>query len=581
MVSIEKIQRAITNAQAAGDAAAVARLQKLLAEQQKVPNAPVVETGRSWGDVGAQAVKSFGPSLYKYGEDIATAVMNPIDTIGTMGDIGAGALREGARAVLPDPVFKAIDSLDNKEAANRVSDTATAVGRHYKGRWGSVEGFKQALAEDPVGVLSDLSVPVTGGAGLAAKVPGVVGKVARTVRVAGDLMDPISAAGRAGNAGGRALSNVIGMSTGVGDEPIRAGFNAARAGGAKSEAFYDNMRGNVPVEDVVPEAKAAMGDIKAAGQAEYRREIASSKANMTPVNWNNIFRSVYDTINSMRTSSGRFYGGDAGKAMVQEVLGKIQQYVADPALHNVEGLDALKQELSDLQITPGPSVKRAQASANRIVTKILDGIRKEIIRIDPKYEKTMARYSDMSNRLRELERSLSLNAQASTDTALRKLQSTMRNNVQTNYGARGTMLDELDAVGAGTLRPALAGQSLNTWAPRGIARAGGAMALPAAALYAMYNPGMVGAMAALAPFASPRLMGEITGLLGSGANKVDKVVAKTPQPVRKGVQAVTGPTGRQVIRQAGVMENEADAMMTDAKGNVYDRKGRLIRRASE
>ena len=570
MADIGKIQRAIANAQAAGDTAAVGRLQQLLAEEQ-ARGTPQTQTGRAWGDVAGQAVTNFGPSLYKYGQDIATAVMDPVGTADVMLDAAAGGISRGVEGVTGLDIFP-----DNKATA-----TADVIGQFYRDRYGSMEGFKKALAEDPVGVLSDLSLPVTGAGGIAMKAGGATGKIGKVAKVTGELMDPISAATRAGSVGGRGISSLIGMGTGVGDEPLRSGFNAARAGGIKAEAFYDNMRGNVPIEDVVPEAKAAMGDIKAAGQAEYRRDIASSRANTAPINWNNIYRSINDTINSMRTKSGRFYGGEDGKAMVQEVLGTVKQYVDNPSLHNVEGLDALKQELSDLQITPGPSVKRGKASANRIVTKIVDGVRKEIIRIDPKYEKTMARYSDMSNRLRELERALSLNDQAATDTALRKLQSTMRNNVQTNYGARGTMLDELDAVGAGTLRPALAGQALNTWAPRGIARAGGAMALPAAALYAAYNPGMVGAMAMLAPFASPRAMGELTGLLGSATGNVERNAAKIPAPVREGVKAATSAPGRQAIRQSGVMANEAEAMLEDAEGNVYDRKGRLIRRGSQ
>lgn len=584
MVSIEKIQRAINNAKSAGDAGAVSRLEKLLAEQSQVPDIPVAEVGRSWGTVGSQATTNFMPSLRKYGEDIVTAVSDPLATVQTIGDLGAGALREGARYALPEWAFNAIDSVGNQEAANRASDVATVVGRHYKDRYGSVEGFKGALSEDPVGVLSDLSLPVTGGSGLVAKAAGTTGKigrVAKALKTVGEVMDPISAAGKIGKGAGKAGSALIGWTSGVGDEPIRAGFNAAREGGAKSQAFYDNMRGDVPVADVVDEARSSVDNIKAARQAEYRQEIASSMANQAPVNWNNIFRTVDDTINSLRTKSGRFYGGDAGKSMVQEVLGKIKQYVDDPNLHNVEGLDALKQELSDLQMTPGPGMRRATASANRIVTAIVNGVRKEITRVDPKYAKTMQRYSEMSDLIKELETALSLNDKASVDTALRKLQSTMRNNVQTNYGARGKLLDELDAAGSGTLRPALAGQSFNTWAPRGIARAGSGVAIPAAIGALISNPVGAAAFGAALPMGIPRVVGEAAGAAGLLAGAIDKGAAKVPKPIRKAIKSASSPAGRQVIRQSGIIENEVEGMMTDAKGNVYDWRGNLIRKGAQ
>lgn len=578
MVSIEKIQRAIDNARAAQDAGAVARLEKLLAEQSQVPDVPVAEVGRSWGTVGSQAATNFFPSLYKYGEDIATAVSDPIGTADTMLDVTAGGISRGLEYATGLDMFP----------ENKATATADVVGQFYKDRYGSVEGFKKGLSEDPVGVLSDLSLPFTGGGGVAIKagnLGGKVGRVAGTVgrvaKAAGEVMDPISAAGKAGKGLGKAGSALIGWTSGVGDEPIRAGFNAAREGGAKSQAFYDNMRGDVPVADVVDEARSSVDNIKAARQAEYRQEIASSMANQAPVNWNNIFRTVNDTINSLRTKSGRFYGGDAGKSMVQEVLGKIQQYVDDPNLHNVEGLDALKQELSDLQVTPGPGMKRATASANRIVTSIVNGVRNEIIRVDPKYAKTMQRYSEMSDLIKELETALSLNDKASVDTALRKLQSTMRNNVQTNYGARGKLLDELDAAGAGTLRPALAGQSFNTWAPRGIARAGSGVAIPAALGWMISNPIGATAFAAALPMGMPRVVGEAAGAAGKAAGAIDRGAGKIPAPIRKAGKAAASPAGRQAIRQSGVIQNEVEGMMIDAKGNVYDRKGNMIRRGGQ
>lgn len=52
----------------------------------------------------------------------------------------------------------------------------------------------------------------------------------------------------------------------------------------------------------------------------------------------------------------------------------------------------------------------------------------------------MKNYENASNLIREIEKTLSLNPKASIDTALRKLQSVMRDNVNTNYGKRGDLV---------------------------------------------------------------------------------------------------------------------------------------------
>lgn len=77
---------------------------------------------------------------------------------------------------------------------------------------------------------------------------------------------------------------------------------------------------------------------------------------------------------------------------------------------------------------------------------------------------------------------------------------------------------------------------------------------------------------------SPRLMGEVAGLLGTGARQADRLTNAMPQSVRSAAKASTGRPARFAAQEAGGIANEAEAMLEDAEGNVYDRKGRLIRR---
>lgn len=574
--TIRQIETALGNAQKAGDQSAVIRLTQIL-ERAKAAGAP--EGDMPWSEVGSRALANTPGSLYKFGTDIGTAVMHPLDTANAMLDLTAGGISRGIEGVTGLDLFP----------ENQATATADAVGHMYRDRYGSMEGFKRSLAEDPVGVASDLSLPLTAGGGALVRAGGTVGRLGRVARTAGELMDPISATGRAGRAGGRFISGLAGYTSGLGDEPARLIFNARRAGGPPADAANRGLRQPPDAEGIVREAHDKMGVLADDARTQYRNDIAATTNSNAQINWGNIFRSIHDTIRSnMTTRGGRFYGGPTGRQMVQDILQTVQQYVADPHLHNLEGLDALKQEIQQLQHPIGANPVRGAENANRLVTRVIDGIRGEITRLSPTYAATEAAYAGWKDLQNEFRNALSLNDRASTDTAMRKLQSTTRNNVQTNYGARTQLLDTIDSVDRpgrglhrGTLRAELAGQAANTWMPRGIARAGSAMTVPAAMAWLMHNPIYALGTLPFAAMASPRLVGEVSGLLGDAAGAVDRTVARAPAPVRRATVAATSNPGRQAIRQAGAITNEADAMMEDAKGNLYDRKGRLIRRAAQ
>jgi len=178
--------------------------------------------------------------------------------------------------------------------------------------------------------------------------------------------------------------------------------------------------------------------------------------------------------------------------------------------------------------------------AYRVVKAVYDKIKQEIIRQAPAYSRAMKGYSQMSDLITEIERSLSLGYKASADTAMRKLQSLMRDNVQTNYGQRVKLGQVLEDVSGEPIMSSLAGQSLQDAMPRGIARAG-APVLGAGAM-----AGMPAAAAQLA-LSSPRLMGgaayragQVMGLPGRAASGLPKGLLDT----------ITDPLLRNILSQA-------------------------------
>jgi hypothetical protein len=80
----------------------------------------------------------------------------------------------------------------------------------------------------------------------------------------------------------------------------------------------------------------------------------------------------------------------------------------------------------------------------------------------------MADYEQATDLLHDLEKSLSISDRATADTTLRKLQSILRNNANTNYGQRVALGEELVGAGAETLFPRLAGQAMSAPLPRSL-----------------------------------------------------------------------------------------------------------------
>lgn len=188
---------------------------------QAPPTAPVTP----WADVGIQAIGNLPSSALKFAKDIAQPVLHPIDTAKGLYNVGAGALDMADAATnaflapyvesnlpsvakvgesLPEPTFaKRYEHALALQKGQWGGDEAypKAVGQYFGDRYGSVEGFKKAVGRDPVGVAGDVSLALTGAGGLAARAPGVVGKVGDIARAAGDAINPIMGPAKAVGAG--------------------------------------------------------------------------------------------------------------------------------------------------------------------------------------------------------------------------------------------------------------------------------------------------------------------------------------------------------------------------------------------
>lgn len=461
-----------------------------------------------WADLPANLL----PSAGRFVGGIAQSVMHPIDTASGLLDLGAGALRNAT----PRPLRELIDKADaTPAAAERASQTASRVGEFYADRYGSAEGAKRAVITDPVGVAADASM-LLGGLGSMAKVGGLT-KTADALNTASRYTNPLTAAApvvRAGaKAAGTAAKNVLGLTTGVGAENVSQAF---AAGKNKTPGFVANLKGDVPLTEVLDRAKQGLANMARQKSAEYRANMAAVKTDATVLKFDGIDDALRNAA-EMVTYKGQVKNPRAAAA-VQSMADDVARWKElDPAqFHTPEGLDALKQKLGATL----EGIPFEEKGARLAASKVYNAVKSEITKQAPTYEKTMRQYSEASEQIGEIERALSLGDKAAKDTAMRKLQSLARNNVQTNYGNRLALAQELEKQGGVSLLPDLAGQAMNTWTPRSLAGQLGGLATGGATL--LGSPQALLAM----PLQSPKAVGLGAYGLGRGAGWLDDLLAK-------------------------------------------------------
>jgi hypothetical protein len=461
------------------------------------------------GEVARGAVTNFVPSLGNMIGDIVSAISSPLQTGKAILDIGAGALQN----ILPEKIVQLI----GEDKASR--DAANKVGQFYMDRYGSQEAVKKVIATDPAGFLADVSTVLTGGAMATAKAPMVSSALSRTA----SMVDPLALTARTATAGltgaGKVAENVLGATTGVGKEAISQAFRAGAEGGQTGKQFTSNLRGQADMMDVLDVAKQNLEQLRKDRSQTYQANMANIKGDKTVLSFDGIDKALDDAFGQV-SFKGQVKNKDAA-AKVQEAKDIIDDWKKlDPAeYHTPEGIDALKQSVGQILETVQPRTR-----SDTVMKGIYNSIKSEITSQAPTYAKTMKAYTDATEQIQEIQRALSLGDKASADTAMRKLQSLMRNNANTNYGQRLKLAQQLEQQGGKQMMPALAGQSMAEWTPRGIQRA----TAPLGGI-GLFSVGGLPAAAIGGAMSSPRLVGEAAYGTGQATRGLLDIGNKIPE----------------------------------------------------
>jgi hypothetical protein len=354
---------------------------------------------------------------------------------------------------------------------------------------------------------------------------------------------------------GGLLTNLAGGFSGVGPIPVTKAFQSGAQGGDVGQAFRSAIAGKIAPDQIVDQANDALTNLKLARGTQYLDNMKTVSESQTPLSFDGIDKAM------AKANGIKSFKGQSLSPETQDVQDQVNSAIndwksLDPAeYHTPIGMDALKQRIGSIKDNlPFGSPQR------KVAEDAYNAVRGTITKQAPQYADAMKDYEDASNQIDEIKKTLSLNPNASTDTAFRKLLSTMRSNANTNYGQRAGLVHQLEENGAPTLSSSLAGQSMQSWLPHGLARVAPAIELPLAAYSAYQTGGVKGlaAMAAAAPLQSPRIVGNAAHALGRLYGASPTMIG-TPEPLAMLLGMAKRPSQLQELLNSNVLPSPSAA----------------------
>ena len=493
---------------------------------------------KTWADVPSAALQNTPASASNFASNLYTTVRHPLDTLKNLADVANGAISKGTHAILPKSVADYIDTAGaDPELSNaymaKAREKAGAVGQMLADRYGGAEALKNTFATDPVGALADASAVLTGGETLAGRLPGIAGQAARAAGTVGSAIDPLANAGRVASgvadfAGNRA-ANALGITTGAGTDAIKAAYQAGQNG---SDAFLNGISGNAKAKDVVDAANSSFSNIAKQRGQNYQGNIAGLGAPTSPLDFTPIQKAIDDSKSVF--TQGNFVKDPAAQATLDSIETKTLDWMLKNPNPTPLDYDALKQSIGVIRDNTSPGTR-----SFKVADDVYNSVAKEIGGKVSGYTDAMNAYADASNNLQQLKQTMSLKGpNTNVDTAARKLLSGLRDNVNTNFGQRKALLDQLNQQNP-NLIPTLAGMTLSSPTPRGLAAH---MASGEAALAAIHNPALLLGL----PLTSPKLVGYGAYGVGRAAGAAQPLANLTPSAKMLGLLQQAGRVNNQI-----------------------------------
>ena len=343
------------------------------------------------------------------------------------------------------------------------------------------------------------------GAGSVENVEEVPQKVVEGAGLGGAVGGAIPLAGAGLKLGGKALKQIVGRTTGAGDVAIADAFNAGKTG---NSGFLAKMRENVDAENLEKKIQSNFDKIKKARAMTYEDDITrlkqatyGKKMDIDPV-----VNDVKTILKEVEGTNPDLVDGEMAR-VVEKTKKFVKSVAKKPESQDLDGLDRLKRAIQGISTKEG-------TPADAVKTQLSRSVENQIVRQSPQYRKIMDTYARDSEVIDDLKKVFSLNRNSNSETVLRKLQSTARNNANTDWGYRAQLLKKIDPTGE--IQREVSASALNPWTPRGLFGSGAFYG----GIFKM-NPALVAA-------ASPRIAGYSAYGLGRAVSKVPNIPNISP-----------------------------------------------------
>lgn len=461
-----------------------ADIAKALNAEKPASTNPILET---LGNIPSSAVNLV--------TNMAQAVAHPIQTAGGLLDVAAGGLHN----ILPQSITSPMDRAFPNPDTQRSVDAANQVGQFYKNRYGSLSQAGETIKTDPIGAMADVST-VLGLAGGGLKLAGLP-QAAKPVLTASKYTNPLYLTGKAVTA---AASPVYKFATGM---TTSAGYKAVGEAIKGSPEFKDVMRGKVPESEVLKNAQDALDQIKQQRATDYQSKLANiQKAQQTiPIDdiklsadkWLNRYNITKSPTGELDFSRSTATGTAANE--IKDVYNMVQEWGSKAGDTTPAMLDVLKRRIGDFYST--------QRQSRAMVSSLEKSVNNKIVSAVPEYADMTRGYAKASEVINDVERAFSLKntpgGKAAADTALRKLITAIRE----DNTFRKSLLTTMDKSTGQNLTGEASGLLFKSpWSHR----LGPMFTVLGGGLAALASP----KLAALIPLSSPRLIGELSVLLG-------------------------------------------------------------------
>lgn len=300
--------------------------------------------------------------------------------------------------------------------------------------------------------------------------------------------------GASAKGGLKGLKHVLGKTTGAGEKAIGDAFEAGVKG---DKSFLAKMKAPIDAENLEKRVDANFKKIKEARSKTYdadmttlKNSVADKKLDINPV--------INDVKNIINQEGGgaEYLVDDETSRVLDKTKSVLNNFYKDKSRHNLEGFDNLKKALQNIKTQEG-------TNAERVKTQIANSVRGQIMKQSPKYKTIEDNYAKDSELINDLKKIFSLNRNANSETILKKIQSTARNNANTDWGYRAELLKKIDP--SGEIQKEISANALNSWTPRGLFGSG-----------AFYG-GIFSANPAVLAASSPRVMGRVAYEVGKAS----------------------------------------------------------------